>query len=148
MPNELEVLIPATVSGLVTALATIDQFRAARNLDADAVTRARVVAEELISNTIKYGYRGECDRPIRLRLCTEPVLTLVYEDQAGPFDPTLWRPSKEWTAASRERREGRAGIALLLGLSSAAEYHRLPDGNRLVITFASKGAAPSDAARR
>ena len=143
MPNELEVCIPATVSGLITALATIDQFRATRNLDADLVARARIVIEELISNTIKYGYRGECDRPIRLRLCAEPALTLVYEDQAGPFDPTLWRQNEEWTAASRERQEGRSGIALLLGLSSAAEYHRTPDGNRLVVTFAPKGISPS-----
>jgi anti-sigma regulatory factor (Ser/Thr protein kinase) len=140
MPNAFEICIPATVSGLVTALATIDQFCAARNLNADSAARARVVAEELISNTIKYGYRGECDRPIRLRLRAEPVLTLVYEDQAGPFDPTRWRPDEEWTAASRERQEGRAGVALVMGLSSAAEYQRTPDGNRLVIAFAPRGA--------
>ena len=139
MPNELEVLIHATVSGLITALATIDQFRATRNLRADSVARVRVVIEELVSNTIKYGYGGECDRPVRLRLCAEPVLTLVYEDEAEPFDPTLWRPNEEWTAASRERQEGRAGVALVLGLSSAVRYERTSDGNRLVITFAPRG---------
>jgi anti-sigma regulatory factor (Ser/Thr protein kinase) len=121
----------------------MDQFRTARNLDAGALARARVVAEELISNTIKYGYRGECDRPIRLRLSAGPVLTMVYDDAAEPFDPTQWRPKPEWTILNPERPAGLRGIDLVLGLSSAVDYRALPDGNRLVITFAAKATPPS-----
>jgi serine/threonine-protein kinase RsbW len=135
MSTQIEVSFPATSSGLVSALATIDQFRALRNLGADETARVRIVAEELISNTIKYGYGGECDRRIWLRLDHEPVLTLTYDDEADPFDPTLWRPDEEWTVVSRERHEGRSGIALLQALSSSVAYHPRPGGNRLVVTF-------------
>ena len=135
MPTEIEICLPATLPGLTTALATIDQFRAARNLNADQISRARIVAEELISNTIKYGYGGECDRPIRLTLTAQPILTLTYDDEAEPFDPTLWRIS-ETPPSGREPREGRAGIGLVLGLSTTARYERRPEGNRLVLTFA------------
>jgi len=139
MSNALELRIPATAAGLATALARIDQFQVGRNLDVGAVTQARLVVEELISNTIKYGYRGESDRPILLRLLGEPVLTLIYEDRADPFDPTVWRPPEAWTAANREEQEGRSGIALVIGLSSTIAYERVPDGNRLLITFDGAG---------
>jgi anti-sigma regulatory factor (Ser/Thr protein kinase) len=137
---EIEINIPATRSGLATVLARIEEFSAARNLCADEVARVRVVVEELITNTIKYGYRGECDRPIRLGLRAGRVLTLVYQDQAPPFDPTRGRPEKESDAKRLQGREGHAGVDLILGLSSTAAYEAGPEGNRLTLTFAPGGA--------
>jgi serine/threonine-protein kinase RsbW len=135
-PTEVEVCFSATMDGLAIALTTIDQFRAARNLQRDEIARARVVAEELITNTIKYGYGGECERPIRMRLTAEPALTIVYEDEAEPFDPTHWRPQPEWELPSLERPDGLSGIVMVFGLSSSVDYQPQPAGNRLVITFA------------
>ena len=141
MPKDMEVCFPATMGGLTTALATIDQFGAARNLCADEISRARIVAEELITNAIKYGYGDASERPIRLRLSADPVLTLTYDDEAEPFDPTQWRPRKDAATARLEHREGRAGIDLVLGLSSTARYESRPGGNRLVLTFAPRPAS-------
>ena len=137
---EIEINIPATRIGLVTVLARIEEFAAARNLCGAAIARVRVVVEELITNTIKYGYGGECDRPIRLRLRAGPVLILVYEDEAPPFDPTLGRPEEDPVAMRLQGREGYAGIGLILGLSATAAYEAGPKGNRLTLTFASSGA--------
>ena len=136
---EIEINIPATRNGLATVLARIEEFAAARNLCTNAIARVRVVVEELITNTIKYGYGGECDRPIRLRLSAVRVLTVVYEDHAPPFDPTLGRPEKDTVAKRLQDREGHAGIGLILGLSSTAAYEARPEGNRLTLTFASSG---------
>jgi anti-sigma regulatory factor (Ser/Thr protein kinase) len=133
---DVEVCFPATMVGLTIAMATIDQFHAARNLHGDEIACIRIVAEELISNTIKYGYGAECDRPIRLRLSADPIITLTYDDEAAPFDPTAWRTNEAPGTRGRELREGRAGIELVLGLSSTALYQRRPEGNRLVLTFA------------
>jgi anti-sigma regulatory factor (Ser/Thr protein kinase) len=130
---EMEINIPATKRGLATALARIEEFRAARNLYDEQIARARVVAEELITNTIKYGHHGECDRPIRLRLRAGQALTMIYEDQAPQFDPLLWRPPGDPVA---ERREGHAGINLILGLSSTVAHEGGPQWNRLTLTFA------------
>lgn len=135
---EIEINITATRSGLATVLARIEEFAAARNLCADSIARVRVVVEELITNTIKYGYRGECDRPIRLGLRTGPVLTLIYEDQAPPFDPTLGRPKKVSGAKRLHGRIGHAGVDLILGLSSTVAYEARPEGNSLTLTFASR----------
>ena len=137
--EEIEINIPATMRGLGAALAKIEQFCAARNLYSDQAARVRVVAEELITNTIKYGYRGESERPVRLRLRAGAVLTLIYEDHAPLFDPTLWRRE---TATAVPRGEGRAGIDLILGLSSTVAHEGGPEGNRLTLTFASDHSHP------
>ena len=132
---EIEINIPATRRGITTALERIEEFRAARNLSANQAARALIVAEELISNTIKYGYQGECERPVRLYLRAGRVLTLIYEDEAEPFDPTHWSHEEGASATRREGREGRAGVDLVLGLSSSVTYECLPGGNRLTLTF-------------
>ena len=130
----LEIELPATHRALLSCLETIGDFGAAAKLAPDLVARARVVVEELYSNTIKYGYGGECERRVSLRLRAHGALTLVYEDDCPPFDPTTWggadRPS-----AAESLREGEAGLALLFGLAASVAYEPLPNGNRLVVVF-------------
>lgn len=134
MPTDLEVSFPATTSGMVAALETIEHSGAAWNLGADRIGRLRIIVEELFSNTIKYGYGRECDHPVRLRLSAVPVATLVYEDDAAPFDPTTWRLEDEDVPLD-QRPEGKAGIKMVLGLSTSAIYQPRDGGNCLVLTL-------------
>jgi len=134
MPTDLEVSFPATTRGLITALETIEHSGRAWNFGAEVIARLLIIVEELISNTIKYGYGGECDLPVRLRLSALPVPTLIYEDDAAAFDPTSWE-HPDGDLAPDERPEGRAGIKMVLGLSGTATYLPRPRGNCLVITF-------------
>ena len=126
---------PATAKGLHAALALVESCCTAWALDPAVVPRARIAVEELFSNTIKYGYGAECEREVRLRLSTAPALTLVYEDDAPPFDPTRWRDPENAGLAPDERAEGKQGIAILLGLARTAEYRARPGGNGLILTF-------------
>jgi len=134
MPT-LDLTLPATTNGLETALMRIDDFAASGNVHADALARLRVIVEELVSNTIKYGYGGECDRPFRLTLETIRGLRLTYEDDAPPFDPTAWRRSGDPDLAPDERPPGQAGINLVLGLVETAAYARTETANRLILTL-------------
>jgi serine/threonine-protein kinase RsbW len=129
MPADLMLDLSATTSGLRECLDRIEQSCAARNIPRAMVARLRVVVEELYSNTIKHGYGGESERPVRLLLRSAPRLELVYEDAAPPFDPTAWRPPQQAGI-------GQKGIALVLGLAASARYERLPDGNRVTLGFA------------
>jgi anti-sigma regulatory factor (Ser/Thr protein kinase) len=134
----LEIELPATHRALLSCLETIGDFGAAARLPADIVAKARIVVEELYSNTIKYGYRGECDRRVWLRLSAAGSLTVIYEDDAPVFDPTPWatlstdpgRPS-----AAEALREGEAGLALMFGLATSVAYEPRADGNRLIVIF-------------
>lgn len=135
MPADLDVNVPATTSGLRQALAALEALCVARSLHADMVAKARIVVEELFTNTIKYGYLGECQRPVRLSVIAAP-LTVVFEDEAPPFDPTQWRPSQPAPERALDRPVGQAGIALIIGLSVTLRYERLANGNRVTTVLA------------
>jgi anti-sigma regulatory factor (Ser/Thr protein kinase) len=128
-----EACFPASTSGLGIALKDVESFCNARALPADLVSRVLVIVEELFTNTQKYGYGGESEKPVRLRLVSGSVLTLVYEDEAGPFDPTTYKPAQH--ATPEEGPEGQTGIALALGLVASAHYVRLPNGNRVTLNL-------------
>jgi anti-sigma regulatory factor (Ser/Thr protein kinase) len=134
----LKLSFPATTQGLLEALQAVDHAGAAWNLDAELVSRAQIIVEELFTNTIKYGYGGECDRPVRIYLQKNPAFTLTYEDEAPRFDPTRWR-AEDIDPAAEDRPEGKAGIMLIMGLSASARYMSRTMGNCLEVTFAMKG---------
>jgi len=135
MASELRLSFPATISGLVASLEAMDHAGTALNLSPALVSRVRIIVEELFSNTIKYGYCGECDRPVRLHLSTDSSLTVAYEDDAAPFDPTARTREDDASIMDEDRPEGRAGIAMVLGLCTAAKYMPRPDGNCLIMSF-------------
>lgn len=133
----LEIEMTATHRALLACLETIGDFGAAAKLAPDLVARARIVIEELYSNTIKYGYGGECDRRVWLGLSARGGLTVTYEDDAPTFDPTPWAlPTDGRPSAAESLREGEAGLALIFGLASSVAYEPRADGNRLVVVFA------------
>ena len=136
MRTDLDDVFPATTQGLHAALTAIERFCAGRNLDADLVSRARIIVEELFTNTIKYGYGGECDRPVRLRLAVDPALTLTLEDEATQFDPTRWRPHPSADVPADQKPEGKTGIALVLGLARRVRYIARERGNCIEIEIA------------
>lgn len=135
MASELKLSFPATMGGLIASLEAVDHAGVTWNLDIDLVSRVRIIVEELFSNTIKYGYGQECERPVRLRLGVHPELTLTYEDEAPPFDPTALEHEDDASIMAEDREEGKAGIAMVLGLCKTAAYVPRPDGNCMVMTF-------------
>ena len=140
MPTDLKMSFPATTSGMIAALETAEHYGIALNLAVELVSRVRIVVEELFSNTIKYGYGEECTRPVRLHLSAVPVVTLVYEDEAAPFDPTQWKPDDADIAAD-DRPEGKAGISMIMNLSATVIYRPQTGGNCLVVTFVPRATA-------
>jgi serine/threonine-protein kinase RsbW len=137
-PAELKLICPAKINALHDALDAIEQACNAWKVDSSLVSRVRIVVEELFSNTIKYGYGAECDKPVRLCLRPHPGLTLVYEDEAPPFNPLAWKAKLDEELPVEERPIGLAGIAIVMGLSTKASFQRRDGANCLTITFAEK----------
>ena len=55
---------------------------------------------------------------------------------AAPFDPTARTREDDASIMDEDRPEGRAGIAMVLGLCASAKYLPRSGGNCLVMTFA------------
>ena len=52
-----------------------------------AAMRLRLVIEELFTNSIQHGYRGECDTPVHIGLAMiDGYLTVEYEDSAPALE--------------------------------------------------------------
>ena len=140
IPPELEWNYAAKTDSLYAALGAIEQACMAWNIDVGLISRVRIVVEELFSNTIKYGTGkygtgGECEVQVRIRLTAGPSLTLVYEDDAPLFDPTSWKSTADEAVRPDERPEGRAGIAMVMGLCATAVYQPRDGRNHLAMTF-------------
>ena len=138
--NALEVNLAlnftATTSDLVEALDTVEQYATRRNLDGDLLARLKLTIEELVTNAEKYAYGVHAaSGPVSIRVHSGPPLELVYEDAAAPFDPMGWH--EDWLRRDHDAEAvGQRGIAMVLGLAARARYQALPQGNRLVLTFA------------
>jgi anti-sigma regulatory factor (Ser/Thr protein kinase) len=134
-PAALELNLVAAFGGLVESQQVIENYCRQAGIEQEETARILIVVEELFTNSIKHGYRGECQHPIRLRLSARPTVELVYEDEAGPFDPTKWACGQELGKDPEQRSVGRTGIALVMGLARSAVYERAGAINRLTLAF-------------
>lgn len=95
------------------------------------IARLQLVLEELFSNSIDHGYRGESDDLIGVGLrSTGETITLHYRDWAPAFNP-----ARRAQRRPIENQVGGLGINLILGMASAVRYQRLGDSNLLEIDF-------------
>lgn len=104
--------------------------------------RLTLIVEELFSNTVVHGYRGESDAPIHVSLSAESgEVGLLYEDAAPPHDP-LAAPSPpvvDLAAGIDSRPIGKLGVHLIRHFIDAARYERAEGRNRLWLRLHLKG---------
>ncbi len=95
----------------------------------------RVAAEELLVNSVNYGYPDGRLGRIHLTLIRQPpLMTLRIVDNANPFDPTTVAAGNADSDADRSL--GGEGLHLAQSLSQGMRYYRKRDGNMLEVDFA------------
>lgn len=94
----------------------------------------RLALEEVVSNTIKYGYKDSVVHTIRVRAeCDAQSLLLEVEDDAGPFNP-LEVPTPDVSLPAEEKPIGGLGLFLLRAIMDHLEYSRRGEKNILRMT--------------
>ena len=96
--------------------------------------RLTLVVEELFTNTVLHGYRGDSDAPIRVALALDgDAVALLYEDLAPAHDPLVRLPASatDPEATLGSRPVGGLGMLLVTELAEAARYARTDGRNRL-----------------
>jgi serine/threonine-protein kinase RsbW len=94
-------------------------------LDAMAQNRLEVLFEELVSNTIRHGFAKGSGQSIHVQVeCELDTVTLIFEDDGQPFDPTQAELPEGFTSAETARVGG-LGIPLIVKLSSALRYEEI-----------------------
>ena len=122
------------MSALPEILACVRQGCRESGIVPPAALRAELVIEELFTNTVRHGYRGECDHPVWLHTLPSPgTLCLTYQDAAAAFDPLALELSE---APAAPQCAGGQGIRLIRSLASSIAYRRADERNILTVLFA------------
>ena len=104
--------------------------------------RVILIVEELFSNTLKHGHRGDADAPVRITLQVDAAhLMLCYEDNAPPFDPLRYLrespPSLDVTLD--QRPDGKMGLRLVADMAQTSDYALVDGFNCLRLVFLRDG---------
>jgi serine/threonine-protein kinase RsbW len=116
-----------TIDELTRVVEFVEAFGRGHALPAHAVNNLNLCLDELLSNTISYGYDGADPRVISLTLSLDGgYLTAEIEDDARPFDPRRRTP----LPAARDiasRPIGGLGLRFVNALMEVIDY-RFSDG--------------------
>ena len=95
-------------------------------VSAKAINRFEVVFEELVSNTLRYGFAPGSDQKILTRVSLTPeAIALVIEDDGAPFDPTA-QPEPPPLTSLETAQIGGLGIPTVRKFSKRFVYEPAP----------------------
>lgn len=117
----------------------VESFCAEGGLPRTDCLRLNLVLEELFTNTVRHGHRGDCDAPIWITLeRAEAGVRVIYEDKAPPFNPYAYTrlPDAPLDTTVSMRKIGGLGVLLTKELAAARDYAYLFGRNRIRLTMA------------
>lgn len=117
--------------------AFLEAFCAETGLSRDACLRLNLVLEELFTNTVRHGHRGDCNAPVWVAVSRrDDTVQLVYEDKAPPFNPYARLPEEVPETTLELRKIGGLGVLLTKELAKSRDYAYVFGRNRIRLTLA------------
>jgi serine/threonine-protein kinase RsbW len=145
MEDRQTALVPASAAGVRLAAEAFDAFASAGGISVEVLRSVQVALDEVLSNTVRHGYRSQGEGRIEIGFRTfEGVLEVTIEDDAPAFDP-LAATLPDTTSGLAHRPGGGLGILLTRRLMDEVEYERAQGRNRVVLrkrTGALAGSPP------
>ena len=120
--------------------AFLEKFCASVGLPKEACLRLNLVVEELFTNTVRHGHKGDCDAPVWVTVSRgSDRVQLIYEDKAPPFNPysalaDASAPAPETTVSMR--RIGGLGVLLTREIAKSRDYAYVFGRNRIRLMLA------------
>jgi sigma-B regulation protein RsbU (phosphoserine phosphatase) len=133
-PALLELTLANRSSELQRLASEIEQFAQNHRIPDADVHALSLALDEVITNTISYGYDDQGAHEIRVRLTlADGRLSAEVEDDGRPFDP-LTAPQPDLTSAVEDRPVGGLGIHLVRSLMEQVDYRRESGKNHLIMS--------------
>jgi len=131
--QRLELRIASDLAELSRVANSIDEFCANLAIPASCTFKLNVALEELLTNTISYGYDDGKIHQIALSVVRQGN-TLVTEisDDARPYDP-LQAPPPDLDSAIEDRAIGGLGVHLVKTLMDEVTYAYEGGRNRVTL---------------
>jgi len=112
----------------------VDAYMTDEGVSLETIMTTNLCLEELLTNTIKYGYGDNRIRQIDIDMrLLDGELTIEIVDDAAPFDPTSDAQTPDIDATIEERPIGGLGIFLVTNFTDSMQYNRELNRNRLIL---------------
>lgn len=124
--------IDPDLDSLTSSMEEVTRAMEEAGCPAEDVFAANLFIEELVTNTLKYGFDSRRPVPVELFVKVYPEgFTVELSDWGDPFDPFAL-PPPDLDLPADERPIGGLGIHLVKNLASECIYSRV-DGKNLTI---------------
>ena len=132
--DELHIsLSPPRLSALRDVSRMVEAFGAAHRLDESRVYALNLALDELITNSVNYGFDGVAEPRIEITLwISGRLLVLTITDNGRRFDPTA-RASPDLSAPLEDRPAGGLGLHLVRTFADRVTYQFTEGENRLTL---------------
>ena len=133
MTQELSVTLTNEMADLGRLPAQLEAFAEQAGLPPDVVMHIDIVLDELLANTISYGYPDGRTGTIRLNIrAADDEVRIFIEDDGDAFDPlSLAAPDLE--AELEDRQIGGLGVHFARTMMDQVDYQRTEGLNRITL---------------
>jgi serine/threonine-protein kinase RsbW len=124
-------VISNKISEMTRVVALVEQFGAAHNIPNKVINELNLCLDEILNNTISYGYEDSDSHDICVTLMlADGVVSAEIVDDGKPFDPRQSIPPDP-SQGLRERKLGGVGLHFVQALMDKVEYLRKEGCNHL-----------------
>ncbi len=125
----LEVTLKNRLDELERVRVAAEEFMGTSGVPVAAQRSVAIALDELLNNTISYGYPDDADREIDVRMEVDRSrLSIVIRDDGIPFNP-LNAPEPSTALSLEDREPGGLGLHLVRKMMDDVSYQRLPNKN-------------------
>jgi anti-sigma regulatory factor (Ser/Thr protein kinase) len=119
------------ISEMANVVSFVNDFGAAHGVPENELNELNLSLDEILNNTISYGYSDRKRHEIQVSLVLEQdALIAEIEDDGAPFNP-LEAPPPDVSGTLQTRKVGGVGIHFARTLMDGMEYTRAGQVNRL-----------------
>ena len=130
----IEIALENDLRKIARVAARIDEFCSAWGMAPEIAYAVNLAIDELLTNTISYGYDDDEPHRIEVILRLEgKTLVVAIVDDSAPFDPTEVR-EPDVDAPMDEREVGGLGLLLVNRTMDGVEYRRRSGCNVVTLT--------------
>ena len=140
-------VIGNTIAELARVVEFVDRFGASHAIPKPIVNDLNVCLDELLNNTVSYGYDDEGHHDIVITLSVaDGSLRAEIRDNAKPFDPRRIATAAAIGNTLQSRKTGGLGLHFVRALMDDIAYER--DGPTNVVVLAKRFREGTDSANR
>jgi serine/threonine-protein kinase RsbW len=134
MPNRLVVELQGNLSEIPALAGQVEAFGNLNNVPETAIAHVNLALDELITNTISYGFDGPGPHRLVVTLhCGDGLISVELLDSGRPFDPFV-RDDPDITQPIESRPTGGLGIFLVRKVMDHVDYRHVNGQNRVTLT--------------